>query len=911
MSRREDLFDFEYNFYRIPLCAHIQNENLQNKLNEFLKYYNDERDVFGSDKCRYNWYTDHGLSHVRNIWCIANRLYSINPYLKKSNDEEIFIFCHAIWLHDIGMSSALTHIPKYEKELLDFLNLFSNRPLTSIEYDDSSLIRDHHSIIARFFIENDEAHKMLPIICDYPKDFRQKIGLLCHYHQSSHIINSAQVIKENKLYFKKSNLSDEIIKYKFDNNMIFFATLLRFLDECDNTNKRLIDEIKDSVNRHYTEEEIVKLWMNIDSNLTSEKVKKIWGECKYSSLDNVPQINKNLLKFKEFSEINNSISLNKLLTEYFSKIKAIDEYESKKTFDDVFFTPNRIILPKSSINLKNRQQYENRMKKNLYNELQNCSLILKQLNKKIIELISLDSDSIIVIDPKNEEKYEVQLLNPEFLFIEKLLDTKIKCDNYSEYLSLIKEFIQKNLFSEPPDIKEIFRKIINEKPFFSEVINHPEIFDRLTNILIENDQNMALFCKELLKNLADEKSKFIVDNWFSLNPVVIEKNSNNINQIAILEQKIRQSSVGEDFNLRKNYDDYKNKFKEFKHFFQGKNWKNSIILGKYIENNYPATDSQWKLYYDIGRCYYELGKKDNEAIEYFIKSIKLREMENDSYIFLGMIFHRRLENSKKAILWFERGLENNSSVTIDTLRSLGNCYINNHQYNKAIELLVKAVENNPYCRECINDLARAYGKNRDFAKGIAHLDKIISSFGRDISDPKSKNALAACYDNKGYILNEQKKYKEAIICFKNSIDLNNNYASAWKNFIFACLFCDVVDNRDTFIRAPVVFLDSLDHITDPEQQRKIVSSKFVKSFFAKAIYYGIIESMDQLEMALKEFKSKFNPILESHHLDSIAITIPNIKQECNGNRLYEYLNEIKKVFPDIDLKNDADLSQEL
>ena len=57
--------------------------------------------------------------------------------------------------------------------------------------------------------------------------------------------------------------------------------------------------------------------------------------------------------------------------------------------------------------------------------------------------------------------------------------------------------------------------------------------------------------------------------------------------------------------------------------------------------------TSFKLYYEIGRCYYKLNDL-LPAEEYFKKSIGLESFKNPSYLYLGNIFYKR-EDLKNAI----------------------------------------------------------------------------------------------------------------------------------------------------------------------------------------------------------------------------------------------------------------------
>lgn len=77
----------------------------------------------------------------------------------------------------------------------------------------------------------------------------------------------------------------------------------------------------------------------------------------------------------------------------------------------------------------------------------------------------------------------------------------------------------------------------------------------------------------------------------------------------------------------------------------------------YLKGDYKAalrlyldmlnTSISYKLYYEIGRCYYKLDDM-LPAEEYFKKSVALEDFKNPSYLFLGNIFYKK-EDLKNAI----------------------------------------------------------------------------------------------------------------------------------------------------------------------------------------------------------------------------------------------------------------------
>ena len=62
------------------------------------------------------------------------------------------------------------------------------------------------------------------------------------------------------------------------------------------------------------------------------------------------------------------------------------------------------------------------------------------------------------------------------------------------------------------------------------------------------------------------------------------------------------------------------------------------------------TSYSYKLYYEIGRCYYKLNDLDNAEL-HFLHSIALENFKNPSYILLGNIYYKKEDLSKAIEYW--------------------------------------------------------------------------------------------------------------------------------------------------------------------------------------------------------------------------------------------------------------------
>lgn len=88
--------------------------------------------------------------------------------------------------------------------------------------------------------------------------------------------------------------------------------------------------------------------------------------------------------------------------------------------------------------------------------------------------------------------------------------------------------------------------------------------------------------------------------------------------------------------------------------------KLDVAMGLYQAGNYSGalklyldmvnTSYSYKLYYEIGRCYYKLNDLENADLS-FSQSIALDEHKNPSYVFLGNIYYKKQELSKAIEYW--------------------------------------------------------------------------------------------------------------------------------------------------------------------------------------------------------------------------------------------------------------------
>ena len=101
-----------------------------------------------------------------------------------------------------------------------------------------------------------------------------------------------------------------------------------------------------------------------------------------------------------------------------------------------------------------------------------------------------------------------------------------------------------------------------------------------------------------------------------------------------------------DYYVQDNADIEEQKLEAAKGLYRSGDYKGSLRI--YLD--LLTTNTSYKLYYEIGRCYYKLEDMLNAEL-YFNRSISLEEFKNPSYLFLGNIFYKRNDISKAIEYW--------------------------------------------------------------------------------------------------------------------------------------------------------------------------------------------------------------------------------------------------------------------
>jgi len=225
-----------------------------------------------------------------------------------------------------------------------------------------------------------------------------------------------------------------------------------------------------------------------------------------------------------------------------------------------------------------------------------------------------------------------------------------------------------------------------------------------------------------------------------------------------------------------------------KQFQQGKNQEVLVSVEKIIKND-PGFLSVYPLSADT---YLRLGKKDQALKTYFtyaLYSEKYRNKEHlaSAYIGIGWIY-QLLGEYPKAYEFYLQAMSvaknNKDSLNeVRAMRKLAVWYMDNNDYDKALELLTKSSEINrlkQYLYEYKHNLACDYfdlglvfANKNDYATARKFYTKSLELFKR----LKLKNELSDCYFNRGETYLLEKEYHKALNDYLRGLsidELQNN-----------------------------------------------------------------------------------------------------------------------------------------
>ncbi|WP_456396114.1 tetratricopeptide repeat protein [Desulfurobacterium sp.] len=158
-----------------------------------------------------------------------------------------------------------------------------------------------------------------------------------------------------------------------------------------------------------------------------------------------------------------------------------------------------------------------------------------------------------------------------------------------------------------------------------------------------------------------------------------------------------------------------------------------------------------------GYSYYKL-KQYKKAKKYLIKAARLNPEIDDAYQFLGKIYQKT--HDKKIKMFFEK-LCKNKNVPLSVLRELARIYIIDGEKEKAVKVLNKIVEKEPYNLQNLTQVATSLLNLREYNKVIPVI-KRITTLNPD--NPNVYFLLGVTYELTG-------QKKKAVKAYEKSLDL--------------------------------------------------------------------------------------------------------------------------------------------
>ena len=207
------------------------------------------------------------------------------------------------------------------------------------------------------------------------------------------------------------------------------------------------------------------------------------------------------------------------------------------------------------------------------------------------------------------------------------------------------------------------------------------------------------------------------------------------------------------------YIDYKNPNFHYELGLVLEQLKDSTAIDKF-HSTFKLDETHQKAIYKIAKYY--LQKRKHKTVGSFVdKGLETYE-NNPELISLKAQNYYWKHNYREAIKWFEKLIDLGESSEF-VYEKLSLCYAKHYIYNKAIENRLKALKFNPTDAGAMYVIGTYYERLQDFKNAEKYISKSLLLLDQP---------LDVEYGTLGTVLNQQKKYKEAITALKKSLKEN-------------------------------------------------------------------------------------------------------------------------------------------
>lgn len=171
-------------------------------------------------------------------------------------------------------------------------------------------------------------------------------------------------------------------------------------------------------------------------------------------------------------------------------------------------------------------------------------------------------------------------------------------------------------------------------------------------------------------------------------------------------------------------------------------------------------------YYYLGRVSIEAGNTE-QAVANFDRAIAVNQAFEPAYLAQASVYESRQEKGK-AIAILQKYLQQVNPRNRDIRQHLVQLYIANKDYAGGLAELEKLLEDNPGDLDAQLRMALIYGEKKEFTKAIGQLNEIL----------KAKPAELKVRDYLGYLYEEAKDIPKALETYRYNVHLDPKFADS-------------------------------------------------------------------------------------------------------------------------------------
>ena len=247
----------------------------------------------------------------------------------------------------------------------------------------------------------------------------------------------------------------------------------------------------------------------------------------------------------------------------------------------------------------------------------------------------------------------------------------------------------------------------------------------------------------------------------------------------------------------------------------------------------------------------------DNAIDYFIKSLKLKEQVGDRIGVanllnnIGIIYEdqgdylRAIENYMQSLKIQEE--IGNSKGMSNALNNIGNCYYNQNEFTRAIDyhtrslLLKEEIGDKKGISESLNNLGLVYQKQGDFTKA---LDSYVRSL--EIKEAfGDKQSIANSLNNIGFLYLRQGDYKSALLYSLRAIRMAKEVGAVIQTRDAAKSLWEIHKKQGNFkmgLEMHELFMQLQDSILSEENEKEIIRQEYQYAYEKQAAADSVVNA---------------------------------------------------------------------